>query len=32
MPVYGHGHPTYEQVMEKVGMGFRELWDPLTGL
>ena len=23
IPVYGPGHPTYEQVMEKVGMGFR---------
>ena len=32
MPVYGPGHPTYEQVMEKVGMGFRELWERLTGL
>jgi hypothetical protein len=32
IPVYGPGHPTYEQGMEKVGMGFAGLWERLTGL
>jgi len=32
IPVYGPGHPTYEQVLEKVGMGFAGLWERLTGL